>query len=445
MKTPKSDVSSAEPRTIDGDQSLVLHMDNTTLHRLRYLVDPNAVVTANLKMETLNVLHLLETLVLADDITVSSFESEPSQEISNALIEALRPVRRSDGTALVQPTVNSSWELQLEIAKETAAEIVDRGLLSFNPYEDKSLLAHVNVTTARPDGVVEPTARFWDTIFQRKATHDDVRAEAVEEVHLHRTDALFLFGIADTDDFRTQVLDSYARFGAWSEEHWNRLHVLFRAFSNQRIADRIPGAVYSPPPVRADVLTRVNSRTLRRFKETLAELAVAVARHPGTPTSDQYPTDLKMPIPILGLAVLPHGSKSVDQLVARLLKVREEATDLRNCLRRLSALYISGENDKAFREIERECAALKRGVAERLGLTNTTSLPAAAIDTAVHLSSAGVASVPDLSGAAKLLDWFSALSIRRRKRVQFLANLVARSAEEPGIERASMYISRRQR
>lgn len=440
MKDIRASYEPTPERSIGGDQSLVLHMDNTTLHRLQYLIDPAVSLTNDPKLETLNVLHLLEALVLADEITVSSFESGPSQEISDTVLEALIPLSRADGAALVQTSIHSNWESQLEIARETAAEIYDRRFLTFNPSDDFKLLEGIDVAAARPGRVVEPTARFWEMIFRNQMTSDEIRARAAGEVHLHRTDGLFLFGVADHEEFRDQVVRSYSRFGPWSEDHWNRLHVLFRAFSNQRIADRIAGAVYSPPPIRAELLNRVNSLALRRFRETLAELAVAVSQRVAPGSLSDYVGGFKVPIPVLGLAALPSGPKSSKKLLDKLLIVRAQTSDLRNHLRRLNSLYMSGNADEAFKEIERECRSLKRGVAQRLGLTDTISLPAAAIDTAVQLSQAGMASVPDLTGAAKLIDWFSSIALRRRKRVRFLSNMLARAAEEPGLQAVRRYM-----
>jgi hypothetical protein len=265
---------------------------------------------------------------------------------------------------------------------------------------------------------------------------------AAGEVHTHRTDGLFLYGVAAHNEFRDQVLRSYDRFGPWPAGHWNRLHVLFRAFSNQRIADQVAGAIYSPPPIRAEFIDRVNSLALKRFRETLTELAVAVSHRVESGSLAEYVEGFRVPIPVLGLAALPSGPKSSAKLIEKLLTVRAEASDLRKHLRKLNALYVSGHRDEAFRKIEKECRSLKRGVAERLGLKDTVSLPSAAIDSAVQLSQAGTASVPDLTGAAKMLDWFSSFVVRRRKRVRFLSNMLARTAEEPGLRAATRYISR---
>jgi hypothetical protein len=393
----------------------------------------------NRKLETLNVLHLLEALILADEVTVSTFESESSQETSNLAIEALRPLADTVAPLAVRTGLHSSWESQLDIARDTATEIFDRRLLTFNPDDDSKLSQGIDVAAARPGGVVEPTAPFWESISQNKTTTEQIRSRAAGEVHLHRTDGLFLFGVAHHDEFCEQVLRSYGRYGPWPEAHWNRLHVLFRAIFNQRIADRIDGAIYSPPPVRAELLGRVNSLSLQRFREALEDLAISASRERNRSFLSDYAGGFKVPIPLLGLAVLPHGGESPSRFLDRLAFVRTEASDLRDQLRRLNSLYMTGNKDDAFREIEKECRAIKRGVSERLGLGNTRSLPLATVDPGVMLSEQGLAGVPDAVSVAKLTDWVASIAVRRRKRVKFLANMLARAAEEPRAQNAFLW------
>ncbi len=304
---------------------LILHLDNTTVHRLQFLLSKSLTTVDESNLEFLNTLHLLESLLLADEITIATFEYEPSQIISNTLLGVLDAFSES----LIVNRIKSDFETQLEIAKETVDQLYTQNLLSFDPTKDNKLFTNVSVAAGRPSDVVEINAQFWLEIFLTtpKPSNEEIVDRAVAKVYRFRTDALFLFGVAHHAEFCNRLLDSYNIYQPWPDNHWNKLHVMFRSYFNQNLAKRA-GAIYSPPPIRAITLENAHNKLITDIKSTIEDLPEDFLPVNSKELFNSISKGINFPIPLIGISAIPKSSKKDKNVfIDNFLRAREDTTE----------------------------------------------------------------------------------------------------------------------
>jgi hypothetical protein len=409
-------------RLTNEKADLILHLDNTTIHRLQFLISKNLNSASNPDIEFMNVLHLLESLLLADQVTIASFESEPSQLISNSLLEVIDSLTGS----LSIKKHESTLDMQLKTARETVEEIYEQNLLSFKPAEDSKLFTKIDVATARPEGVVEINYSFWEEIFNKRKTikYSDVVEKAASRVLEYRTDALFIYGIANHPEFYNKLMASYSKFGIWSEDHWNKLHVMFRSYSNQNLSHEL-GSVYSPPPVRSITLENVHSKIITDIKSTIDDLPSKFITKENKDLFESMAKGIEFPIPLIGIAAIPQEHiKDKSYFIENFLKVREETAGLRNIIRKLNKFDQEGTVDGEL-DLLKESLEVKREIAKILNLHDPVVFPK---------------KVNDIGFLRKNLEVLGQFLKRENKTARFFSNLILRMKDTPNLAAIKQYL-----
>jgi hypothetical protein len=406
----------------DNKGSIVFHLDNTTIHRLQFLLDKDIRSAGEPDLEFLNILHLLESLLLADKITIATFESNSSQEISDHILGVIDVLSNS----LMIDKEKSSLSNQLQIAEKTVKEIFDKKLLSFNPTEDYNLFTKVNVKAARPSGVVEINSEFWTDIFNNKGslTHDAILDKAKAKVLDFRTDALFIYGIAIHKLFYEKIFESYSKYGVWDDDHWNKLHVLFRSYFNQNLSHNL-GAIYSPPPIRAISLDNAHTKIITDIKTTIEDFPNAFLSRKNKEQFDLMTKGIQFPIPLIGIAAIPKtNKKDKNQFIDNFLKVREETSELRKIIRRLNQ-FDSEYSIATELNLLKESYEIKKEIANLLNLNDPTILPK---------------KVSEVDFIRRSIDELVRFLKKENKTARFFSNLLTRINDEPNLDEVKKYL-----
>ncbi|HEU5064141.1 MAG TPA: hypothetical protein VFT79_13475 [Solirubrobacterales bacterium] len=347
---------------------LRLLIDNTTLHRLSFALEPRPLVN---HLEAANILHLIECLILAEQLTVARFESIGSQERSDRILNWLES---TESRGLVQVSPLSDEARQLDLAAEVAAEMFDRGwiLLPGSGYGD---IDEIDVPLGRPGGVVERASEFWGqaTSLDRQS----LQLRAAEEVATHRTDGLFVYGVSQHEEIVSRLNHAYENGGRPSKEQWDKMHVVFRTLFNQQLADRHEGQSYAPPPVRAKVLRTVYFRTITHLRTALNEVAFGLHTEMDNPEfAEELLQTATDPLPLLGLAYMLQANAAEGPTAPfehRLQAARELAAPMRARLARLENLAKS-DSSRYLRELKAEAELLEDTTRSQLGLQRSDGL-----------------------------------------------------------------------
>lgn len=406
----------------NNNTGIVLHLDNTTIHRLQFLLNKDLLSANDPDIEFLNILHLLETLLLADEITIATFESNSSQEISNSVLEIIDAL----GNSLSVKKEQSSLDTQLKIAEQTVTEIFDKGLLNFNPSDDSKLFTKVNVAAARPLGVVEINSEFWKKIFSGKGklSHNAILEIAKAKVLDYRTDALFIYGVAKHKTFYEKILDSYSLFGVWTDEHWNKLHVMFRSYFNQNLSHDL-GAIYSPPPIRAITLESAHNKIITDIKKTIEDFPNTFLSMENRKQFDSMANGVHFPIPLIGIAAIPKTDKKDKNLfIDNFLKVREQTVELRNIIRKLNQ-FDSEYNINVELSLMKESYEIKSEIANLLHLKDSKVLPK---------------KVSEVGFMKRNIEDLVRFLKKENKTARFISDLLLRINEEPNLNKVKKYL-----
>lgn len=348
---------------------LRLLIDNTTLHRLNFSIDPRGRMIDDL--EIANILHLVECLILAEQITVARFESRESQTRSDRVLEWLE---NTESQGLVQVSPLSDIDSQMHVAIEVAREMFDRKLIvpSENGYGD---LDEVNVQLGRPGGVVERAGEFWEEAISLEG--EELKLRAAEEVAHHQTDGLFIHGVSQHEEIVSRLSHAYRNGAQPSKEQWDKMHVVFRTLFNQQLADRHDGHSYAPPPVRAKVLRTVYSDTITHLRTALSGVAFGLHTEMG---NSEFAEELLQsagdPLPLLGLAYMLEADSAEGPAAPfehRLAAARELAAPMRSRLARLDALA-KVDPSRHLRELKAEVELLEETTRAQLGLQGNGGL-----------------------------------------------------------------------
>jgi hypothetical protein len=347
----------------DGFRLLI---DNTTLHRLSVALDVGREPLD--RLEVANVLHLIECLVLAEELTVNSFESRGSQERSNRILDWLE---NTESRGLIGVSSLSNATNQMAIASSVAGEMYERGLIV--PHEgEPGDVGEIDVKLGRPVDVVEVADAFWSELAGDLGDLSLVQARALDEVEKHRTDGLFVYGLAQHEELVSWLNHVYSRSEQPSAEHWSQLHVVFRTLFNQQLAERDQSQSYAPPPVRAAVLRTVYSQTISQLRASLSNVAFGfhIDLDNGA-FAEELLQGASDPLPLLGLAYMLQAD-AVEGATApfehRLAAARELAAPMRGRLGRLELLAKS-DPSKYLRELRAEADTLENVTRSRLGLS----------------------------------------------------------------------------
>lgn len=349
-------------------QGLSLLIDNTTLHRLGFAL--NGAEPGLSPDEMANILHVLECLVLGESLVVNGFESAGSHEHSQAILDWLS---NSNTPELVVVSPHSDEATQMALATAVAREMDERGLLLADSRASADLVA-IDVTLGRPRGVLEIASGFWRDVATSKARHELVQEKAQAAVAEHRTDGLFVYGLAQHGDLVERVSHTLRHTQQLTDDRWKQAHVVFRALFNQRFAE-IHQRTYAPPPVRAGVLRTVYSRPLAVLSERFD--AIAYDTHISL-NNTTFAEDLldytPKPLPLLGLCfMLEADEPNIEAFAPRLYTARSLAAPIRA---RLSELEELARRDPP-RYIERlnaEADELDQVARKRLGLERPAGL-----------------------------------------------------------------------
>lgn len=403
----------------NNDESVIIHLDNTAIHRLQFLLSKNLNSTPYSNIEFINILHLLESLLLADKITISTFESDSSQLISNNLLEVIDAL--SDSLSLKK--IESDLNNQLKIAEETVMQIFEQKLLSFNPELDSLLFAQVNVSAGRPSEVLEINSDFWKEIYAGKHKYEYILDKAKSKVLDFKTDALFIYGIAKHREFSEKILLSYATFGTWTDEHWNRLHVMFRSFFNQNLSHDL-GAIYSPPPVRSIALESAHNKIKSDVISTIENLPVSFLSKENKTELESILNGVQFPIPLIGIAAIPQtNKKDKDQFIEHFLKIREETSELRNLVRKINRFESEYSVEQELSLLQ-ESLEIKKEIAYTLKLNNPTILPKKVSDIGIY------------NNLEELLRFFK----KENKTARVFSNILQRINEAPHLYEVKKYL-----
>jgi hypothetical protein len=348
---------------------LSLVIDNTTLHRLLFALDPSSMPFPD--AETANMLHLLECLVLAGTITVNGFESADSQNHSDRVLAWLDG---SESKGLIEVSARSDRDTQIEVAGSVAREMHARGLLL--PRPDLGDVDGINIALGRPRDVVELATSFWNEATSHIRRPASIRERAEEMVDRYRTDALFVHGLAQHDELIADIHAAYSRGAAPSDDRWRQLHVIFRSLFNQQFSERHQAYSYAPPPVRAAVLRAVYSRALERLNGAVSQVAVRLNAEVGNRAlAEDLLEAASHPLPLLGLAFMLKAEAALPgaPFSERLAYAREEAAPLRMRLRELEAL-LRDDAARYVRELQGEAADLERVARAQLGIAKADGL-----------------------------------------------------------------------
>jgi hypothetical protein len=348
---------------------LSLLIDNTTLHRLALATNRESTVTA---AEVANFLHLVECMILAEDLTVARYESRASQERSDQILDWLEG---TNNRGLVKASAFADEEHQKQVAANVAQEMFDRGLL-FRTGSAHSDLDEIDVALGRPVGVVERASEFWDEAARLKKP-ELIQERALEEVALHRTDGLFEYGLSRHEEVVARLVHAYENGSRPTKDDWDKMHVVFRALFNQQHADLHEARSYAPPPVRANVLRNVYSQTIQKLRDALSEVAFGLQTEmSNTELAEELIETADKPLPLLGLAYILQatamegpGSSFADRLSA----ARELAAPMRSRLAQLEDMARTN-SARYVRALLGETEMLEEATRARLGLPRSKGL-----------------------------------------------------------------------
>jgi hypothetical protein len=350
-------------------RGLSLLIDNTTLHRLEFALNGSA--PRRSPAELANILHLLECLVLADNLIVNGFESAGSNEHSEAILDWLS---HSHTPELVTVSPHSDEYTQMSVATAVALEMDERGLLMPDG-EGTADLAAIDVTLGRPRDVVEIADSFWRAVATGKLSHDLIREQAHAAVAEHRTDGLFVYGLAQHGDLVERVNHALRHTRRLTGDEWKQTHVIFRALFNQRFAELHDERTYAPPPVRAGVLRAVYSRPLAFLSETFD--VVAYDAHidlNNTTFAEELMEYTPKPLPLLGLCyMLEADEPRIASFGRRLYAARTLAAPMRAQLSELEGLA-RRDPPRYFERLRAEADGIDQVARKRLGLGQSTGL-----------------------------------------------------------------------
>jgi hypothetical protein len=415
---------------------LSLLIDNTTLHRLTIATDRGVVIPAD---EAANFLHLIECLILAEQLTIARFESQSSQERSDRVLEWL------DGTqnrGLVQVSALSDVGHQMEIASSVALEMFERGLLAHSG-ETPGDLDEIKVQLGRPVGVLERASSFWEEASKLKDLQL-VQDRARQGVVKYQTDGLFEFGLSQHEEIAERLVHAYENGSRPSNDAWRKMHVVFRTWFNQQLADRHEDRAYAPPPVRARVLRTVYSRTIKHLEEAMSRVTLELQSEMDNPTfAEEILEGADQPLPVLGLAYMLQatavegpGAPFADRLVA----ARELAAPMRARLSRLEQLARTG-TARWSRDLQEEALMLEEATRSRLGLPHTTGLDFQ-FDAGVMLDANGMPTVRfGLSGSPSAVKQRAKRGLAR-KRISVLSDGLAHTVEHKTLADAVHSVTR---
>lgn len=414
----------------DGFRLLI---DNTTLHRLALALDGESEPYD--RMEIANVLHLVECLILAESLTVNKFESSASQERSDRILDW---VEGTESRGLITASPFSDVTSQTAIASSVAAEMYERGLIGPRP-DTPGDVDSIDVKLGRPVGVVEVAHGFWSGLAPDLGDLQLVRDRAAAEVEKHRTDGLFVYGLAQHDEAVSWLDHAYRRDEQPTEMRWRQLHVVFRTIFNQQLAERHEAQSYAPPPVRAAVLRTVYSRTIEHLRAALSDVAFGlhVELNNGA-FAEELLQGANDPLPLLGLACMLQADAAEGPNAPfehRLTAARELAAPLRARLGRLDELAKT-DPSRYLRELRTEAAMLEEVARSHLGLESSAGLDFQ-VDFAVTVDSAGTPALRlDMNGGsiAGIRDRLKKGLVRRR--VSVLSDGLVQTVRYSTVEQA---------
>jgi hypothetical protein len=345
----------------------ILQIDNTTLHRLQKIVEfqPGQALP---DPEVANILHLLECLILGQQLSVNSFEYQASQAVSDRWREWLDG---TDLTGLVRTSPLSAPDMQRDIAANVAREMAERGFIG-GPLGQDHDLTNINIAVARPSGTVEVAAEFWESVILNGAAADEVKQRAAECVETYRTDGLFVYGVAQHADLIGAITRRDPAERGLTTADWNRLHVIFRTLFNQHMSDEQKGVMYAPPPGRARVLRHLflPFPTERLDAEAVKLLAVLANQEQHRDLEEDVIVRAREPLPLLGLAFMLAARKRRPRasIESTLSTARDLAEPMRKRIAQLAKLASDHSSDYR-RESKAEAEAFREVVQGQLGLT----------------------------------------------------------------------------
>jgi hypothetical protein len=207
-----------------------------------------------------------------------------------------------------------------------------------------------------------------------KVRRDLVQEKAQAAVAEHRTDGLFVYGLAQHGDLVERVSHALRHTQQLTSNQWKQAHVVFRALFNQRFAE-IHQRTYAPPPVRAGVLRAVYSRPLAVFSERFDAIAYETHISLNNTTFAEDLLDYSpKPLPLLGLCfMLEADEPSIEAFAPRLYAARSLAAPMRAQLSELEELA-RRDPRRYIERLNAEADELDRVARKRLGLERLAGL-----------------------------------------------------------------------
>lgn len=341
-------------------------IDNTTLHRAAYLLGDEGGTLSS--FDVANVLHLLECLILGDDLTVTAFEDDESAERSSRIRAALGD--QGLGT-LISDTAMSAPDEQRRVAALVTRDMQVRRLLPFAA-DSPTDFPDVDTVPGLPLHAGNRVPDFWATAFEGNPSDEDLIARGGEQVEEYRAGGLFIDGLVQHADLIDRLRVADANGSAPLPDEWRQMHVVFRALFNQRLAQEIGGMRYAAPPVRSGVLDAVSSVAWTTLEASARQIVLDLGERDANPDLvGDLRASSELPLPLLGLSLVLRESVKPDvPIVERLVAAREAAAPIRA---RLARVRSSGSQMSAAerRQLNAEVQAFDRVGRKALGLQTT--------------------------------------------------------------------------
>jgi hypothetical protein len=404
-----------------------LMLDNTSFQHLAFLLPQHRKLRLSPE-GVLDTLYLIESLLLADSISVPVYPGSTSYEEGDRLSGELRELVSSDGSPLLRRKL-----AQLDSVERMAIATVEALYEVRGPclVEPDNLRGQVSSQGGIPRTGQDITHQFWSKVSGRKMRKKDLPEYAQQFLAERGADGALAYGLVHYEAVCDQLVRLIRNRGVPDASYWHRLLVLFRAHDNVRLANHI-GLRYAPGHARQGVLeaTRIWSldRLWSSLKPHLSDIRREIGLEPGAWYSH---SEGSRGFPFLGLAVFNQLPRSGDARLATILRLREDpgVRDLRSQTSMLDLLYET-DTRKGLKHLLRECAQLKAAVTDDLQISTGGGR---------HLKT------PDAIDPGSLIkfglsllphpvNWARGWRYRRRPRTQLLLRCAATAVGEPSVE-----------
>lgn len=249
--------------------------DHATSQRIAFFFDEKKMIDKKNFSEIFNLHHILEQLVISDNIIVMDYDRDDTQIETERVVELISGLKNSSNHSVIRRH-NFSELKRLYIAETSAEETFDQLSLEGNIFNlNSNILKNIELLSGRPpkgrtSKDLSLISNFFEKINAKNISFKNAQEYALEKVKLFGTLAFLPYGITKNEYIYSRIKSEYTK-NKLSPEYWERLNILFRAIYNRKVSEEYK-LIYSPGFVRQEIVSITGNRIINHLNLKLFHL-----------------------------------------------------------------------------------------------------------------------------------------------------------------------------